>query len=262
MRSLALVSLLLLAPPVGAQLLAVSPCNVVDDRPEAREYVTGSFEECVAFLRTNRPYWREGVPKVALQHQQLMRGLLGLRDVAEARRLHRKAMDLFSTLVDTPVNSRAESELASAMIADYLLISQRLRQGMDPGHADFPRVEREAFAEPLAVLTRVMDRRSMLTTTLAQRFKDRMRKQATPAARVGNVLVPNKLDLPLRDDPVETLLAGLERRVEEYQDAGEDARAAKLVDTCRTRLGPPGKPKGRWWIRVERRLRQLAERLH
>ena len=264
MRSLSLAPMLLglLAGNLPAQLLAVSPCNVVDETPQARELMTGSFDECVGFLRTNRAYWREGVPKVALQHLALLRGNLGIGETGEAIRIHRKAMDLFSALVDTPVHSRSESELASAMIGDYLVLSQRLRQGLPESHARFLRVEAEAFAEPLAVLTRVLDRRMMLTTTLAQRFKSRMRTRVGETARRrAGVLVPNKLDLPSRADPVEMLLAGLERRVEEYQDDDRDEDAAYLVKRCQRWLGPPGQPKGRWWIRVERRLRKLAAKV-
>lgn len=250
-------ALLAVTPAPAQQLLAVSPCNVLDERPEARETITDSFDECVAFLRTNQPYWGEGVPKVVAQHLQLLRGNLAAREVGEAERVHRKAIDLFSTLVGSPVHSRTESELAAAMIADYLVLSQRLRQMLPEAHPRYAKVEAEAFAKPLAVLTRVMDRRGMLTATLAQHFRTRMRRRGGAGRRPG-VLVPNKLDLPTRADPVEMLLAGLELRVAQYRKEEREARAHALVARCRELLGPPRKPKGRWWIRVERRLRRLA----
>jgi hypothetical protein len=253
--------LLVVPASAAAQLLTVSPCNVLDERPEALETSTQAFDECVAFLRTNRPYWREGVPKAVVQHFQLLRGHLYIEEYGEAERIHRKAMDLFSALVDTPSHSITQSTLASAMIADYLVLSQRLRIATPRSHPSYPKIEAEAYAEPLAVLTRVMDRRTMLTDELATRYRIWMRKGTYPAARQGKVLVPSKVDLPLRKDPVETVLVGVERRVEEYLDDDRAEDAAYLVERCRKWLGPPGKPKGRYWIRVERRLRKLAKKV-
>lgn len=259
---LLLAAAVLLAPTsAGAQLLAVSPCNVLDERPDALETVTGSFDECVAFLRSNRPYWREGVPKVVQQHLALLRGNLFIQEVGEAERVHRKAMDLFSALVDTPMHGRSESLLASAMIADYMVLSQRLRMGIPKTHPSFRKIEAEAYAEPLAVLVRVMDRRMLLTGQLGAWYRHWMRKTATPPARQGRILVPNKVDLPLRRDPVEAMLVGVERRVQEYLDEDRKEDAAFLVTRCRDWLGPPKKPKGRWWIRAERRLRKLGRKV-